>query len=263
MGGRRSIDLNSDTGESFGPYRLGETATLLQVVTSANVACGFHAGDPRVMAETVELAHRHGVGVGAHVGYPDLVGFGRRAMAADDDEITTDVLYQIGALYAFTRAEGVPLRHVKGHGALYNQAVRDRRIAGALVRGVARFAMPLTLLAPAGSEMVEAAEAVGLPVAFEAFCDRAYRPDGTLVPRAEPASVLHDPEVVAERAVRLARDQEVVAEDGSVIAVPCDTLCIHGDTPGATRVAERVRSALEAAGIPCRALASPAPQPGG
>ncbi|HVA20509.1 MAG TPA: 5-oxoprolinase subunit PxpA [Candidatus Micrarchaeia archaeon] len=263
MLGARSMDLNSDTGESFGPYQLGETATLLPVVTSANVACGFHAGDPRTMAATVALARRHRVGVGAHVGYPDLVGFGRRAIAASSEEIATDVLYQIGALFAFTQAEGVPLRHVKGHGALYNQAVRDERVAAALVLGVARFRQPLALVAPAGSAMAAAAEAHGLPLVWEAFCDRAYRPDGTLVPRTEPDSVLTDPGLVAARAVRLARSQEVVAADGTVITVPCATLCIHGDTAGATKVAARVRAELEAAGIALRPMASPAPPPGG
>ncbi len=257
----RQVDLNSDMGESFGPYRLGETASLMALVTSANVACGFHAGDPRTMAATVELARRHGVGVGAHVGYPDLVGFGRRAMTVGDEEIATDVLYQIGALLGFTGAAGVPLRHVKAHGALYIQAERDRRVAEALVEGVRRCRQPVTLVAPAGSEMERAAVACRMPVAREAFCDRAYRPDGTLVPRSEPGSVLHDPERVARRAVRLAADGEVEAADGQVIPVPCDTLCIHGDTAGATQLATAVRAALEAAGIGCGAMDSPALAP--
>jgi len=257
----RSVDLNSDMGESFGPYQMGETASLMPLVTSANIACGFHAGDPRTMRATVELARRHGVGVGAHVGYPDLVGFGRRAIEAGDEEISTDVLYQIGALAAFAQAAGVPLRHVKAHGALYTQAEREWRVAAALVEGVRRAPQPLTLVASPTSQMVRAASGCGLPVIREAFCDRAYRADGTLVPRSQPGSVLTDGEQVAERAVRLAAAGEVVAEDGSVIAVPCDTLCIHGDTPGATRLAAAVRAALAAHGIGCQAMPSPAGPP--
>jgi UPF0271 protein len=250
------LDLNSDVGESFGPYVIGETATLMSQITSANVACGFHAGDPRIMQATVALARQHGVGVGAHVGYHDLVGFGRRAIAASPEEIATDVLYQIGALFAFSQAAGVPLRHVKAHGALYNQAERDRTVAEALVEGIRQFGSPLTVVATGGSAMVSAAAEAGLPVAREAFADRAYRGDGTLAPRTMPGSVLADPELVAERAVRLATRGLVETIDGREIEVPCDTLCLHGDTPGATALAKRVRSALESAGVELRQLSS-------
>jgi len=250
------LDLNSDVGESFGPYVMGETATLMTQITSANVACGFHAGDPRIMQATVALARQHQVGVGAHVGFHDLVGFGRRAIAASPEEIATDVLYQIGALFAFTQAAGVPLRHVKAHGALYNQAERDRSVAEALVEGISRFGGSLTLVASGSSAMAIAAAEAGVPVAREAFADRAYRLDGTLAPRSMSGSVLTDTELVAERAVSLATRGEVQTYDGGQIEVPCDTLCIHGDTPGATALATRVRSALESAGVELRQLNS-------
>lgn len=252
----RYLDLNSDVGESFGPYRLGETETLMAQITSASVACGFHAGDPRTMQATVALARQHGVGVGAHVGYHDLVGFGRRAISASPEEIATDVLYQIGAIFAFTKAAGIPLRHVKAHGALYNQAERDQTVAEALVEGIRRFGSPLTVVATAASAMAAAAAAAGLPLAREAFADRAYSANGTLAPRSLPGSVLTDLDQVAERAVRLATEGRVETIDGQQMEVPCDTLCIHGDTPGATAMAERVRAALGGAGVELRPLSS-------
>jgi UPF0271 protein len=255
----KRIDLNSDMGESYGPYRIGApTEALMPWITSANVACGFHAGDPRVMRDTVERARAAGVGVGAHVGYPDRVGFGRRAMAMSTEEIATDVLYQIGALYAFCREAGVALRHVKAHGALYNQGERDPAVAAGIAEGIRRFGAPLVLVAPEGSAMAQAARAVGLPLAREGFADRAYRADGTLVPRRESGSVLTDPREVAERAVRLARDGRLTSVDGQSVAVAADTICIHGDTPGAETLAKAVRQALEAAGIAVVPFESPA-----
>jgi UPF0271 protein len=251
------VDLNSDVGESFGPWRLGETEELLGIVTSANVACAFHAGDPRVMEDVVRRAAQTGTGIGAHVGYPDLVGFGRRAMDLSHREIVTDVLYQIGALYAFCRSQGVPLRHVKAHGALYNQGERDLRVARALVEGVARARLGLVLVAPEGSAMAQAAQEWGVPVAREAFCDRAYRADGTLVPRREAGAVRTDPAEVVEQAVRLATQGKVRTIDGQEVQVGCDTLCIHGDTPGAAALARAVRSALEAAGVEVRPFPGP------
>jgi 5-oxoprolinase (ATP-hydrolysing) subunit A len=254
-----TIDLNSDMGESFGPYRIGApTAALLPWLSSANVACGFHAGDPRIMRETVRLAKAAGVGVGAHVGYPDREGFGRRAIRMSAEEIATDVLYQIGALYAFCREAGVALRHVKAHGALYNQGERDSAVAAALVEGVCRFGAPLVLIASPGSAMVAAAAARGLPVALEAFADRAYQSDGTLMPRSEPGSVISEPSAVAARAVRLATEGRVAGPGGADIAVPGETICIHGDTPGAEILAEAVHKALATAGVAVRAFASPA-----
>jgi len=255
---RVHIDLNSDMGESFGPWPMGETASLMTLVTSANVACGFHAGDPRVMAATVALAARHGVAVGAHVGYPDLVGFGRRPMTLSRAEIATDVLYQIGALFAFVREAGLTLQHVKAHGALYNQAERDAAVAEALVEGVRRFSCELVVVAPAASAMAAAAQAAGLPVAREAFCDRAYRADGTLAPRGRAGSVLTDPTEVARRAVRMVTEGRVETVDGADIAIPCDTLCIHSDTSGATEMARAVRAALTAAGVRVAAFGRPA-----
>ncbi len=253
------VDLNSDMGESFGPYRLGApTEALLRYVTSANVACAFHAGDPRIMRETVALAKAAGVGVGAHVGYPDREGFGRRAMRMTFEEIATDVLYQIGALSAFCREAGVSLRHVKAHGALYNQGERDPAVAQALVEGVRRFGAPLVLVAAPGSAMAASAAVAGLAVAREAFADRAYRADGTLVPRAEAGSVIDDPAAVAARAVRLVREGMVSSAEGADVAVGADTICIHGDTPGAEVLAETVRAALEAAGVAVRPFPSAA-----
>jgi len=254
-----TIDLNSDMGESFGPYRIGApTAELLPWLTSANVACGFHAGDPRIMRETVALAREHGVGVGAHVGYADRVGFGRRPMQMSVEEIATDVLYQIGALYGFCREAGVPMRHVKAHGALYNQAERDANVAEGIVQGVRRFGLPLVVVAAEGSAMAACIRAAGLPLAREGFADRAYRPDGTLAPRREPNTVLTDPAQVAARAVKLATTGRVTAIDGSEIEVAADTLCIHGDTPGAQVLAKAVHEALRAAGVAVAPFASPA-----
>lgn len=255
----RTIDLNSDMGESFGPYRLGApTPSLLPWLSSANVACGFHAGDPRIMRETVRLAKAAGVGVGAHVGYPDRVGFGRRPMRLSFEEVATDVLYQIGALSAFCREAGVRLRHVKAHGALYNQGERDDAVAEALVAGVRRFGAPLVLIAAPGSAMAEAAAKAGLRVAREAFADRAYRADATLVPRTEAGSVIEEPATVAARAVRLATEGRVASVAGTDIEVRAETICIHGDTPGAEVLARAVHDALRAAGVRVRAFGSPA-----
>lgn len=254
-----TVDLNSDMGESFGPYRIGApTASLLPWLTSANVACGFHAGDPRIMRETVGLAKAFGVGVGAHVGYPDREGFGRRPIRMSFEEIATDVLYQIGALSAFCREAGVALRHVKAHGALYNQGERDIAVAEALVEGVGRFGAPLVLIATPGSAMAEAAASAGLRVAREAFADRAYRADGTLVPRTEAGSVIDDPATVAARAVRLAAEGRVASVAGADVEVRSDTICIHGDTPGAEVLARAVHEALRAAGVRVAAFGSPA-----
>lgn len=256
--GVNRIDLNSDMGESFGPYTIGApTASLLPHLTSANVACGFHAGDPRIMRETVHLARDAGVGVGAHVGYPDREGFGRRAIAMSFEEIATAVLYQIGAIEAFCREAAVVLRHVKAHGALYNQGERDEGVAAALVEGVRRFGAPLVLVASPRSAMEEAARAAGIAVAREGFADRAYRADGTLVPRREAGSVLTDPTAVAARAVRLATEGRIGTAEGSDIALAVDTICIHGDTPGSDVLAGAIHRALRAAGVRVTAFDSP------
>ncbi|HXH06925.1 MAG TPA: 5-oxoprolinase subunit PxpA [Vicinamibacterales bacterium] len=250
------IDLNADVGESFGRYTLGADDELLAIVTSANVACGAHAGDPQVMRRTVRLAVRHGVAVGAHPGFFDLQGFGRREMALSPEEVEDAVLYQLGALAGVAAAEGARLTHVKPHGALYNMAARDRALADAIARAVAAFDRSLVLVGLAGSALLTAGRAAGLSVAAEAFADRAYEPDGSLASRRRPGSVLQNVDEVAARAVRLVREHRVQATDGSTIVVEADTICIHGDTPGAVALARAVRRALEANGIDVRAFAS-------
>ena len=253
----RSIDLNADLGESFGAWAMGDDAGLLAFVTSANVACGFHAGDPRVIDRTVALAVKAGVALGAHPSHYDLRGFGRRTIAADPAEVEADVLYQVGALAAFVTSHGKALVHVKPHGALYNQAAVDPGLARAIARGVARVSRGLVLVGAASSlAMRKAAEAEGLRFAAEAFADRAYETDGTLVPRGRAGAVITDSALAAARAVRIAREGHVTAIDGTVIAIAADTLCLHGDTPGAVEHARAVRAALEAAGIIVRPLAS-------
>ncbi len=249
------IDLNADVGESFGAWSLGDDEGLFASVTSVNVACGFHAGDPRVMDLTVARARAAGVAVGAHPGYFDLRGFGRRALDADPVEVEADVLYQVGALDGFCRAHGVPLRHVKPHGALYNQAALDDSLAHAIARGVARYRRDLVLVGLATSRPMRAAAAEhGLRFAGEAFADRAYEADGTLVARREPGALLRDPAVAAAQALRLTQAGEVVARDGSRVQIEAQTLCLHGDTPAAALIARAVRATLEAAGVQVAAL---------
>ena len=252
-----AVDLNADLGESFGPWTFGSDAAVLASITSASVACGFHAGDPGIMRQAVRAARAAGVAVGAHPGFPDLVGFGRRQLAASPREVEDFVLYQIGALAAIAAAEGVGLQHIKPHGALYNMAVRDRALADAVARATASFDPALVLFGPPGSELVRAGEAAGLAVAAEGFADRAYEPDGTLAPRTRPGAVLHDPDSVVARAVRMARDGVVLAADGTDIPLRIATICVHGDTPGAAELARLVRAALTAAGIPVRAVRDP------
>ncbi|MDX9992153.1 MAG: 5-oxoprolinase subunit PxpA [Anaerolineales bacterium] len=234
------IDLNCDLGESFGAYTLGSDAAIMPYVTSVNIACGFHAGDPSVMQTTLRLAKQHGLAIGAHPGWPDLQGFGRREMKIAPPEAEALVLYQIGALAAFARAEGVELRHVKPHGALYNQAAKDMALAEAVARAVKRFSVDLVLIGLAGCGLLDAGRAIGLKVADEAFPDRAYNPDGSLMPRHLPGAVLENPAEIAANAVRLTR--EGIRFEERVIRP--DTLCLHGDHPGAVENARRVREAL-------------------
>ncbi|MEJ5313644.1 MULTISPECIES: LamB/YcsF family protein [Anaerolinea] len=244
------MDLNCDLGESFGLYRLGNDEALLSIVTSANIACGLHAGDPLVMQRTVRMAVSKGVAIGAHPGYPDLQGFGRREMNLSAEEVEAFVLYQIGALMGFVRAEGGELVHVKPHGALYNQAAKDRALARAIVQAVKRFSRQLIVVGLAGSVLVEEAREAGLPAAAEGFPDRAYNPDGTLKPRREPGAVLETVDAVCQQAIRLATRG---AGDGAQ-RVPVDTLCIHGDGPHAVEFAAAVRDALQKAGISLQPL---------
>ncbi len=243
------VDLNADVGESFGIYSLGQDPLLMQTITSANVACGFHAGDPGVMRATVALARSHGVAVGAHPGFQDLAGFGRRELQATPRDVENLVLYQIGALAGIAASEGVELTHVKPHGALYNMAARDPGLADAIARAVRSVNRALVLFGPPGSQLVGAARRAGLRTACEAFADRAYQSDGALVPRGQPGAVLHDPDEVAQRAIAMVRDRAVTARDGARVSLEIDTLCVHGDTPGAAEAARRIRDALTSAGI--------------
>ena len=243
------MDLNSDLGEGYGRWALGDDATLLEVVTSANVACGFHAGDPATIDRTVRVAVEHGVAVGAQVSYPDLVGFGRRELEVAPADLTADVLYQLGALEAFARAAGSRVRYVKPHGALYNRIARDPVQAAAVVEAVRRYDPALPLLTLPGSAAMAAAADAGVTAVAEGFADRAYTPEGRLVPRSEPGAVLHEPGEVAARALRMATEGRVEAAAGGEVAVRVRSLCVHGDTPGAVELARAVRAALEGAGV--------------
>lgn len=244
-----AIDLNCDLGESFGAYRIGNDEALMGLITSANIACGYHAGDPLTMDRTVRLAVERGVAIGAHPGFPDLVGFGRRPMHLRPAEIENDILYQVGALAAFARAAGRPLTHVKPHGALYNMASADIEIARAVAQGVARADPELILVGLAGSALIQAAQERGLRAAREAFADRAYEADGTLRSRGLPGAVHRDPQVAAAQAVQIARYGYVTAISGERVPLEADTLCIHGDTPEAVEIARAIRCKLEQAGI--------------
>lgn len=243
------IDLNADVGEGM------DDAPLMPFLTSANVACGLHAGSPALMDRTVQAAQRQGVRVGAHPGYADRESFGRTSLKLADDEVRALVLYQVSALAAIARARSVGLTHVKAHGALYNQAARDSRLARVVAEAVFAFDPSLRLVGLAGSAQIEAARAVGLRPAGEAFADRRYLPDGSLMPRTQSGAVLHDPAEAAEQALRIARDREVIASDGSRLHVEAETLCLHGDTVGALAIARAVREALERANVTIAPLA--------
>jgi 5-oxoprolinase (ATP-hydrolysing) subunit A len=252
------IDLNCDMGESFGAYALGADELLMPLITSANVACGFHAGDPVVLERTVALAVAHGVAVGAHPGYPDLAGFGRREMTLSASEIEAAVLYQIGALAAFTRAHGAPLVHVKAHGALYNTAAVNPAVACAVARGIARFDHALVMVGPATSQIVaDAAAGEGLAYAREAFADRVYNPDGTLQSRRIPGSLIADPALAAAQAASIALGT-VIAHDGTPVRIQADSICLHGDNPAAPAIAPAIRAALAGARFEVLPLARPA-----
>jgi 5-oxoprolinase (ATP-hydrolysing) subunit A len=248
------VDLNADVGESLGPWPMGDDTALIPLVTSVNVACGAHAGDPLTIERTVRLAASHGVAVGAHPGYPDLVGFGRRDLDMAAEELEASIFYQVGAVAAFAVDAGVPLRHVKPHGALYNKAARDRALADVVARAIGRAPGSLVLVGLAGSELIAAGRAAGLPTAEEAFADRAYEADGSLRSRRLAGAVHEDPDVVAAQAVSIAREGRVTAHDGSSVSVRADTICIHGDSPGATAFARAVRTALVGAGVTVAAL---------
>ncbi len=249
------IDLNSDLGESFGPWPMGDDAALMASISSANIACGFHAGDPGAMRTTIALAKARGVAIGAHPGFQDLVGFGRREIRATPQEVEDLVLYQVAALAGIAGTYGVRLQHVKAHGALYNMAARDRSVADAIARAVAAFDRGLILFGLPNSELVRAGDRAGLRVAAEVFADRAYEPDGSLASRQKAGSVIHDEAAVLERAIRMVRERQVVAIDGSMISLEADTICLHGDTKGAADLARSIRKGLEEAGITVESLA--------
>lgn len=251
------VDLNADAGESFGAWSLGEDEALVPWLTSINVACGFHAGDPSVIRRTLRLAAAHDVAVGAHPGYPDLAGFGRRELAMSPREVEDAVLYQVAALAGMAGAEGVRLVHVKPHGALYNRAARDAEAAAAIARAVAAIDPALVLVNLAGSRLLDAGRAAGLRVAAEAFADRAYEADGSLRSRSLPGALVADPALVVERTIRLIVDGAIAAHDGTPLRFRADTICVHGDTPGAAGLARRLRGALADRGIVVAPLGGP------
>jgi 5-oxoprolinase (ATP-hydrolysing) subunit A len=243
------VDLNSDLGEGFGQWRLGDDDALLEVVTSANVACGFHAGDPSIMRRVCARAATAGVAIGAQVSYRDLAGFGRRFIDVAPDELTADVLYQLGALDGLAHVAGSRVRYVKPHGALYNAIVAHEEQAAAVVRAVAEYDRTLPVLGLPGSAWLRLAAAAGLTVVHEAFADRAYTPEGTLVPRSRPGAVLHDAAEIARRCLAMAAGEPVTDVDGGALRLAPDSICVHGDTPGAVAIAREVRAALTGAGV--------------
>jgi UPF0271 protein len=250
------IDLNCDMGESYGAWSMGQDEAVLEFVTSANIACGFHAGDARTMQKTVAAAAARGVRIGAHPGFQDLVGFGRRNMQISPAEAYAIVVYQVGALSGFARAAGTRLQHVKAHGALYNMAARDQALAEAIARAVRDVDRELVLFALAGTAMIEIAESMGLTVAAEVFADRTYQDDGSLTPRTQPGAMIEDADVAAAQVRRMVLEGRVRAQSGRDVPVRADTLCIHGDQPGAVEFARRIRAELAAAGVQVAAPAA-------
>ena len=252
----KRVDLNCDLGESFGNYTCGMDASVIPHISSANVACGFHAGDPLVMAKTVKLAKQYNVAVGAHPGYPDLVGFGRRNMAVSAAELKAMMQYQIGALQAFCKAQGIKLQHVKPHGAMYNMAAKDRKLADAICDAILEIDDSLILLGLSGSEMLKAAKDKGLRYASEVFADRAYEDDGSLTPRALEGSVITDEDEAIRRVLQMVNDGTVVARSGKVIPIEADSICLHGDGVKAVEFAQRIRAELTDSGVEIVPLAA-------
>ena len=243
------IDLNCDLGESFGAYTIGMDDKVIPLISSCNIACGYHASDPLVMKKTVEMAAKAGIGIGAHPGFPDLMGFGRRNMNVSPAEASAYVTYQLGALYAFARSAGVKLQHVKPHGALYNMAGKNYDLALAIAKAVQSFDPSLILMGLAGSQSVKAAQDIGLPVANEVFADRAYMPDGSLMPRTMEGAVIHDERLAISRVVRMVMEHKVTACDGTDIEIIPDSVCVHGDNVKALAFVTEIRKALEAEGV--------------
>ncbi|MBB4144249.1 LamB/YcsF family protein [Rhizobium rhizoryzae] len=249
-----SIDLNSDLGESYGAWKMGDDTAMLSIVSSANIACGFHAGDPLGIRQTVKAAVERGVVIGAHVSYPDRVGFGRRDMDATSSELTADVIYQIGALQGIAAAAGGKVAYVKPHGALYNRIAHDAKQGQAVIDGIREIDPNLVLMGLAGTPILQLAEKAGLRTVAEAFADRAYTPGGELVSRREAGSVLHDTNLIGQRMLRLAREGRLEAIDGTTIKIEAHSICVHGDSPGAVAIAQAVRQTLEADGITIRSF---------
>lgn len=248
------VDLNSDLGESFGSYTLGMDEEILKYVSSANVACGWHAGDPVVMEKTVALAKKFGTAVGAHPGFPDLMGFGRRNMVISPEEAKAYMKYQLGALMAFTQSYGMKIQHVKPHGAIYNMAAVDEKLAIAMCEGIYEVDQDIIFMGLAGSKMITAAEKVGLRAASEVFADRAYNDDGTLVSRKLPGAVIHDKELAIRRVIRMVKEGMVESIHGNDIAIQADSICVHGDNPQALEFVKNIREALQAEGVTIKSL---------
>lgn len=248
------VDLNCDLGESFGAYTMGMDAEVIPNVTSVNVACGYHAGDPLIMEKTVALAKQHGAAIGAHPGFPDLMGFGRRQMVVTPEEAGAYVKYQVGALMAFAKGHGMRLQHVKPHGALYNMAAKDEKLAEGICKAIYSIDPELIFMGLAGSVMLEAAERIGLKTASEVFADRAYNDDGSLVARSKPGAVIHDPEAAVARAVKMAKEGKVISINGKEIDIRADSICVHGDNPKAIETVIKLRNALIEQGVEVKSL---------
>jgi len=243
------VDLNSDIGESFGAYTIGLDDEVLKYVSSANIACGWHAGDPIVMRKTIDSAKKMGVSIGAHIGFPDLLGFGRRNMVLSPNEAKQYTIYQLGALEGFARIAGIEMQHVKPHGAFYNMAAKDIKLASAIIEGIYEFNKKLIILGLAGSQLINAAKEKGIRYANEVFADRAYNPDGTLVSRSLPGSMIHDKEIAISRVIRMVIDGKVMAINGQDINIKADSICVHGDNPEAVEFVKSIREALFGAKI--------------
>ncbi|MBU3143686.1 LamB/YcsF family protein [Clostridium sp. CF012] len=251
---KKFVDINSDLGESFGAYKIGLDEEVLKYISSANIACGWHAGDPIVMRRTVEAACKNGVGIGAHPGFPDIMGFGRRNMTVSQDEVKQYTIYQLGALYGFVKAVGGKMQHVKPHGAMYNMAAKDEKLARAIIEGIWEVDRDLIVLGLSGSEMVNAAVEKGLKAANEVFADRAYNPDGTLVPRSLPGSMILDKNIAISRVIRMVTEGKVTAINGEDLDIKADSICVHGDNPEAVEFVLLIKEEMLKAGITIKAL---------
>jgi len=249
-----SVDLNSDLGESFGAYKMGRDTDIIPLVSSANVACGFHAGDPTIMAKTAALCAMHKTAIGAHPGFPDLVGFGRRNMNVSPEDVKNLITYQVGALAAFCKSAGIPMQHVKPHGALYNMAAKDAALARAICEGILAWDDSLILLGLAGSQMITQAKELGLPAASEVFADRAYEDDGTLVARSKPGSMITDEDEAVARVIRMIKEHKVTSINGKEIEICPDSVCVHGDSEKALLFVEKIRRALKEEKIEIRPI---------